>query len=258
MNERIGLLPAAGRGSRLGPIPCSKEIMPLGFQSPTSKEADWIPVTTIERHLQAFSLAQVQQVGIIVGNTKWDIVSYLGNGKRLNLSLAYFFQESLNGMPFALDLTYSWIKEATILFSMPDTLITPIDAMTKLVEHHETTKADVTLGLFETDTPKKFGMVELNDKREIIGFVDKPEKTDLSLMWGCAAWSPVFTRFMHQYLKDINLPGKEIVLSDLFLAALDKGLTFEPLLVEGQYHDIGTPDSFQAAVYDLARQQIAN
>lgn len=31
--EVIGLIPAAGLGSRLAPLPCSKEIYPIGYKS---------------------------------------------------------------------------------------------------------------------------------------------------------------------------------------------------------------------------------
>ncbi|MAT97140.1 MAG: hypothetical protein CL608_08360 [Anaerolineaceae bacterium] len=260
MSKLVGLFPAAGRGSRLGIIPCSKEIMPLGFQSSVKSTREiWSPVTTIETHLNAFHLAGVEQIGIVIGQDKWDIVRYLGNGERFGLPIAYFYQEQLLGMPFALDLAYAWVKDATILFSMPDTLITPLNSIAGLAKHHETNEADVTLGLFQTSTPQKFGMVELDASGAIVGFVDKPAKTDLKLMWGCAAWSPKFTQFMHDYLEESSIPDREVVLSDLFLAALKAGHHFEPYqLTNGHYHDIGTPESFQSAVYDLARQQVSD
>lgn len=264
MSKLIGLFPAAGRGSRLGMIPCSKEIMPIGFQSSNTQVEEkagemWHPVTAIENHLNAFQLAGVEQIGIVVGQAKWDIVRYLGNGERFGLPIAYFFQEHLYGMPFALDLAFPWIEEATILFSMPDTLITPINTMAKLVEHHQTHSADITLGLFPTDMPNKFGMVELNNADQIVDFVDKPNQTNLKLMWGCAVWSAKFTHFMHHYLVGLSSPSKEVVLSDLFLAALRAGYHFESFQIQGShYHDIGTPESFQTAVYDLALQQISD
>ena len=265
MNELVGLFPAAGRGSRLGTIPCSKEIMRLGFRSnheasdETAVQNTWNPVTAIETHLAAFRLAGVQRVGIVIGQAKWDIVRYLGDGLRYGLPIAYFFQEHLYGMPFALDLAFPWLANATVLFSMPDTLITPKETLAKLVAHHQQQNADITLGLFPTDTPYKFGMVELDENGRIIQFVDKPSQTNLKLMWGCAVWSPKFTRFMHHYLINLQTPNKEIVLSDLFAAALEAGHHFSSFQMKnGHYHDIGTPESFQAAVYDLARQQVAN
>ena len=64
---------------------------------------------------------------------------------------------------------------------------------------------------------------------------------------------------MHDSLTEIAKPSREIVLSDLFSAALTAGLSFEPMiLANGHYHDIGTPESFQTAVYDLARQQASD
>lgn len=264
MNELIGLFPAAGRGSRLGNIPSSKEIMPLGFRASNKKPDEsgqevWNPVTAIETHLAAFQLAGVHRVGIVIGQAKWDIVRYLGDGQRFDMPIAYFYQEFLHGMPFALDLAYPWLKEATVLFSMPDTLITPSYTLAKMVEHHRSQNPDITLGLFPTDTPEKFGMVELNEQGNISRFIDKPSQTKLRLMWGCAVWSPRFTQFMHQYLADLATPESEVVLSDVFSAALRAGYQFGAFQIEnGHYHDIGTPESFQTAVYDLARQQIGN
>lgn len=263
MSRLVGLLPAAGRGSRLGTTPCSKEIMPLGFSSyfphgediKDGKQA-WRPVTTIEVHLQAFRMAGVKRTAIIIGNSKFDIMRYLGDGHRYNVPITYFYQEKLQGMPFALDIPHPWIQNDTILFSMPDTLITPVNTMTLLIENHYQNQADVTLGLFPTKTPEKFGMVDLQDK-QIVGFVDKPRQTNLRYMWGIAAWSPTFTDFMHSYLSGIVTSEKECVLSDIFEAALREGLTIQPMFYEdGRYHDIGTPSSFQAAVYELALQQI--
>jgi len=257
MNKLVGILPAAGRGSRLGAIPCSKEIMPLGFrsQSPTDSQ-EWYSVTTIEMHLKAFKEAGVDQAAIIIGGSKFDIVSYLGNGYRYNLPLAYFYQEQLRGMPFALDLSRPWMGNSTVLFSMPDTLITPVNIMAELVQYHYAQQADVTLGLFHTDSPQKFGMVEMDEDDRIIDFVDKPLETQLRYMWGYAAWSPKFTDFMHDYLIQLPQEDAECVLSDIFLAALHEGLNIKPYIsVDSHYHDIGTPESFQAAVLEMALQQ---
>jgi glucose-1-phosphate thymidylyltransferase len=200
----------------------------------------------------------VEQAAIIIGGSKFDIVRYLGNGHRHNLPIAYFYQEQLRGMPFALDLPRTWIENKTVLFSMPDTLITPSNVMKKLVDHHYAQQADVTLGLFPTDTPHKFGMVEVDDNGRITHFIDKPTQTHLKYMWGYAAWSPQFTNFMHDHLIQMPADGPECVLSDIFSAALHSQLKIESYIAPGsRYHDIGTPESFQAAVLEMALQQAA-
>jgi glucose-1-phosphate thymidylyltransferase len=260
MSKLASLIPAAGRGSRLGSIPCSKEIMPLGFryQSGAEEGQEWQPVTAIETHLQGHRAAGAERCCVIIGRSKHDVVYYLGSGGRHGLSIAYLFQDELRGMPFALDLARPWVGQATVLFSMPDTLITPGRVFTDLAEYHRQRSADVTLGLFYTDRPEKFGMVRLGPDGRPIDFVDKPQETDLRLMWGMAAWSPRFAEFMHRYLAQLPMQAPECVLSDVFLAAMREGqLSLDALVFpKGHYHDIGTPASFQAAVYELALGQV--
>ncbi|MFK7963250.1 MAG: NDP-sugar synthase [Burkholderiaceae bacterium] len=256
--DLIGVLPAAGRGSRLGPIPSSKEVMPLGFvrdQVTDAAQAGWKPFTTIEAHLQAFREAGVSRVVVILGHNKYDIMEYLGGGARYGLSISYLFQDELRGMPFALDLAQPWSNGATTLFTMPDTLIEPADSTARLLHSHEQASADLSLGLFETDNPAKFGMVQLDKENRIVKFVDKPRTTDLRLMWGLAVWSPKFAEFMHERLAKTPLSDKETVLSDIFDEALQAGMHVQGVELKGcTYNDIGTPEEFQRVVGNLARR----
>ncbi|MCX7791481.1 MAG: sugar phosphate nucleotidyltransferase [Chloroflexaceae bacterium] len=254
MGELVGLLPAAGRGSRLGPVPCSKEIMPLGFHPvPEGGSALWRPVTAIEGHLRALRAAGATRAVIVIGETKADLVRYIGDGEAYGLAVAYVYQRHLRGMPFALDLARPWVRDATVLFAMPDTIIAPQETLALLAQGHRQTPADVTLGLFRTDAPHKFGMVALNGAGKVIGFVDKPARSALEFMWGAAVWSPRFTAFLHDYLATLPATGPECVLSDVFAAALEAGLRIEAVPLHGAaYHDIGTPEDFQAVVLSLA------
>ncbi|MBX0327759.1 NTP transferase domain-containing protein [Oscillochloris sp. ZM17-4] len=254
MSDLIGLLPAAGRGSRLGPIPCSKEIMPLGFRpTPAAPQPIWRPVTALELHLHALRRAGAGRAVIVIGETKADIVRYVGDGAAYDLPVAYVYQRTLAGMPYALDLATPWVGAATTLFSMPDTLIYPEDTMSRLAAHHRGSGADVTLGVFRTSSPQKFGMVEIGPQDEVRSFVDKPARTTLEWMWGMAAWSPRFTGFMRAHLASRAAGGPECVLSDVFAAALDAGLVIQALpLTEASYHDIGTPEDFQSVVLSMA------
>ncbi len=256
MSELIGILPAAGRGSRLGPIPSSKEVMPLGFDPdhPVAEgQGGWRPFTTIESHLDGFKRAGIQKVVIILGSNKQDIMEYLGGGARYGLSISYLFQEELRGMPFALNLAHPWASNATTVFTMPDTLIEPNDATARLLHSHQGAGADLSLGLFETNNPAKFGMVELDADNRIIRFDDKPKQTSLHLMWGLAVWSPVFAEFMNERLAKIARGGNETVLSDIFAGALEAGLHVQGVELRGAtYNDIGTPEEFQLVVRKLA------
>ena len=86
-------------------------------------------------------------------------------------------------------------------------------------------------------------------------FVDKPAQTNLTLMWGLAVWSPRFTRFLAASVAQAIPATSEMVLSDLFLGALNQQMHIQAVVFEAaRYHDIGTPEDFQAAVLRLAGQ----
>ena len=156
-------------------------------------------------------------------------------------------------MPFALDLAHVWSADATTVFTMPDTLVEPLNSTARLLQSHLHAGADLTLGLFETDNPSKFGMVETDADGRVLSFVDKPRTTDLRLMWGLAVWSPVFANFMHDRLGAIPENAKETVLSDIFEMALHAGMHVQGVELNGAvYNDIGTPEEFQRVVHKLA------
>ncbi len=96
-------------------------------------------------------------------------------------------------------------------------------------------------------------MVEIDEHGRVRDIVDKPAHTQLTLMWGMAAWSPRFNRFLHGYLSQLPPEGPECVLSDVFLASLASQLDVQALVMhEGRYTDIGTPEDVRLFV---SRQQ---
>lgn len=251
MDEQlIAIIPAAGKGSRLAPLPTPKELFPIGYQ-------DYRVNGTLEKRPKVISqylvenirLAGAQRILIVLGEDKYDIMRYYGDGHRFGVDIAYLFQEELRGMPLAINLARQWIAGATVLFGMPDTIIEPKDAFTRLVAFGRRESADLALGLFLTDCPSKFGMVEVDSHGDVACIVDKPSETSLRYMWGCASWSPAFTDLLDEYIRAYPLSGRELVLGDVFQHAVDlkmrvKGLRFD----EGQYIDIGTTNELDTAL----------
>lgn len=251
MTSRItAIVPAAGRGSRLLPFPCPKELFPVGYQ-------DYLVGGRIERRPKVVSqylidnliAAGAENVFVILGADKWDIMRYYGDGTRFGARFAYLYQEQLTGMPGAIDLARPWVGDDTVLFGMPDTIIEPKNCFTKLLAHHRTNESDLTLALFPTDNPTKFGMVDVADDGKVRLTIDKPVNTNLRLMWGAACWSPGFTALLGRFLGEKPYEGKEIVLGDAFNQAIKSGLlvcsyTFET----GQYIDIGTANELDLAL----------
>jgi glucose-1-phosphate thymidylyltransferase len=250
----IGLIPAAGKGTRLAPFPCPKELFPVGYQEyemPSGVEQR--PKVISQYLLENILLAGAKQIFIILGDGKQDVAKYYGDGSRFGCDIAYLYQERLIGMPGALDLAWPWIggdPDVDILFGMPDTILEPRTAFQTLLAEHLKHEADLTIGMFKTDNPSKFGMVEFTPDGKVISTIDKPKHSLLTHMWGFACWSAPFTRLLHEYIRENQSSPREIVLGDVFNRALELKMNVRavPFDEDGLYMDIGTARELDAAL----------
>ncbi len=250
MNNIVGLIPAAGKGTRLAPFPCPKELFPVGYQDYEVKgKIERRPKVVSQYLFEEMVAAGAQRIFIVIGEDKHDILRYYGDGHRFGAQVCYLYQEELHGMPFALDLAYPWLRGETVIFGMPDTIVEPKDAFVQMLDHHRATGADLTLGLFPTEAPWKLCPVETDERGRVTYLVDKPPQTHLRNTWGICCWGSRFTELMHQYLLDTPYTGKEIVLADVFNEALRRGWNVQGLhFAGGHYLDIGTAEELDTAL----------
>ena len=242
VRQVTAIVPAAGKGTRLAPFPCPKELYPIGFQKFTVGESVQQRPKVISQYIVEHLVgAGATELFIILGDGKQDIMSYYGDGHRFGVRIGYLFQEQLNGMPFAIDLAYPWAKGSDVVFGMPDTIVQPDNAFEIALKRHRQTSSDLTLGLFPTATPQKFGMVEFDENDRVLSTIDKPKSSDLTHMWGFACWSDRFTELLHEFTTKNTGATKELVLGDVFNLALDRGMRVSSVRFDaGKYIDIGT------------------
>ena len=241
-NEVIGLIPAGGQAARIGTLPCSKEIYPIGFD----QNRQGHPKVACHYLLEKMKFAEIKKTYIILREGKWDIPAYLRDGKMLGMSLAYLIMDTPFGVPFTLDQAFSFVHESVIAFGFPDIFFESVDVFVKLLNRLWRQDCDVVLGLFPSDRPDKADMVDIDSKGKIKKIMIKPQQTELSLTWGVAVWTPTFTKFMHRYVEEARLfakEHKELFIGEVIQAAMDDGLRVEAIRVsDSPYIDIGTPD----------------
>jgi glucose-1-phosphate thymidylyltransferase len=258
--EIVGILPAGGRGTRVAPLPLSKEVYPVGFRA-VAKGTSHRPKVVCHYLLEKMRLAGARQAYVVLREGKWDIPAYLGDGSLVDMNLAYLMMNLPYGPPYTVDQAYFFVREATILFGFPDVLFQPDDAFIQLLATQQKTGADVVLGLFPTDRPQKVDMVDLSSDGRVRQIVIKPARTDLRYAWMIAAWSPKFTRFMHEHLLDIQAGDPEQARRELHVghvvqAAIDRGMPVESVIFAGgSCLDIGTPEDLMRAVQQLGRPE---
>ena len=257
-NEVVGLVPAGGRATRIAPLPCSKELYPIGFRA-ANEEGRGLPKVVCHYLLEKMRVAGVTKAYIILREGKWDIPAYLGDGALLDMHLAYLMLGIPCGVPYTLDQAYPFVQDKLIALGFPDVLFNRMDAFAQLLARQAASNADVVLGLFPADRPQKVDMVDLEEDGRIRGIVIKPRETHLIYSWTIAVWTPVFTRFMHEYLtatKESAREHPELFVGDVVQAAIHDGLKVEGVHVSDEpYLDIGTADDLLRAVNTLAAQE---
>lgn len=234
--ELVGLIPAAGRGLRLG-LPYPKELYPI------IRDDRYKPVA--QHVLENLVAAGVRHVVFVVNETKHQLMGYFGSGARFGCDLSYVVQEEgrgderpSGGLAQALDAGWHLTRGRTVLFGMADTIMEPVDLMRRLVAPG-LEGADLALAAFPTDQPHKFGMIEHDPDGRVRAIVDKPRETALTHMWGCLAWRPAFGEHLHASLE--REPGLDF--ASVMNAALRAGLRARAVPVEGgRYVDVGTYD----------------
>ena len=258
--DLVGVVPAAGTARRLGLLPCSKELLPVGFHKDRNGK-QLQPKAVGYYLLERMQMADVSKVYIILRKGKWDIPNYFGDGKILGMSIAYLLMDLSFGVPFTIDQAYPFIKDATVIFGFPDILFEPEDAFVQLLSRQSATRADVVLGIFPAIHPRKMDMVDWDKEGRVRGIQIKPSQTDLRYAWIIAVWTPVFTKFMHECVvnelaldlrtkSEGNFGNKqEMFVGDVIQRALDYKLGVECVCFStGTYLDIGTPGDFMRAM----------
>jgi glucose-1-phosphate thymidylyltransferase len=247
--ELIGLIPAAGQATRISPLPCSKEIFPMGFRTdPTSGTLR--PKVISHYLLEKMRQAGITRAYIILRNGKWDIPAYYGDGSMVDMHLAYLLMGRPYGPPYTLDQARPFLQNALVALGFPDMLFTPEDAFIALIARQKATQADLVLGLWPVHNPAKMDMIDLDESGRVRDMVLKPQQTNLRQGWVIALWSPVFTDFMHRHLAAIDnattrLGSKpaEISVGHVIQAAVREGLHVQSVpFPSGTYLDIGTPE----------------
>jgi glucose-1-phosphate thymidylyltransferase len=249
--EVIGLIPAGGQAMRIASLPCSKELYPVGFSFLTS-EQEMRPKVVGHYLIEKMRLAGIKKMFIVLREGKWDIPAYFRDGAAFDVHLAYLIMNLPFGTPYTLDQAYPFVQDALISLGFPDILFSPEDAFIQLLARQSSSKADVVLGLFPADQPRKVDLVDSSADGKVNQIVIKPRQTQLSHTWGIAVWTPVFTHFMHEYLATARkfAPHKpELFVGDIVQAAIRDGLRVEAVYVSDEpFLDIGTPDDLIRAV----------
>lgn len=148
-----GIVPAAGRGSRIQPLAFSKELLPVGSRRDDGTDR---PCAVSEYLLERLILGGVDKICFVISPGKSDILEYFGDHYG-SAQLAYVVQPDASGLCDAVFRASTVVgTQENVMVGLPDTVWFPKAALQSLSD------ADLSFLLFPVEHPEFFDAVVLD------------------------------------------------------------------------------------------------
>src|SRR5579883_2501254 len=180
------LILAGGAGTRLRPIThtSAKQLVPVANK----------PI--LFYGLESMADAGIKQVGIIVGDTREEIIAAVGDGSRWGLEVTYLPQEAPLGLAHCVLIAREFLGDDDFVMYLGDNLLR--QSVRQFVDHFEDERRRATQPTLEgggeppaaqilltpVPDPRQFGVAELDASGRVVRLVEKPADppSDLALV----------------------------------------------------------------------------
>jgi glucose-1-phosphate thymidylyltransferase len=175
MSLRWGIVPAAGRGTRIQPLAFSKELLPVGTRQDGMTER---PRAVTEYLLDRMLAARVDRVCFVISPEKTDIIRYFG-ARIGDAPTCYVVQQNPSGLCDALFSALPFIAaDDEVCVGLPDTVWFPIEAFRFLPD------GQFAFLLFPVARPELFDSV-VTDHRGLVAEIQvKRQNAASEWIWG--------------------------------------------------------------------------
>src|SRR5690242_1605053 len=238
-----GIVPAAGRGSRIQPLAFSKELLPVGSRSDGRVER---PCAVSEYLLERLILGGADKICFIISPGKSDILEYFGD-RYDRAELAYVVQPQAAGLCDAVFRASTVIGDREdVLVGLPDTVWFPKAALASLPP------ADLSFLLFPVEHPELFDAVVLNGDR-VCEIQVKCADAQSEWIWGAFRMSAAGFHDLRRLwqLRDCA----DEYFGTLVNAYLEAGGIGIGVKTGESYVDVGTIHGYRTAITLLANAQ---
>jgi glucose-1-phosphate thymidylyltransferase len=236
-----GIVPAAGRGSRIQPLAFSKELLPVGSRRDGTTER---PCAVSEYLVERMMRGGADKICFVIAPGKSDILEYFGGGYR-STTATYVVQPSAVGLCDAVFRAAPLIRpEEPVVVGLPDTIWFPEDALASLPDDR------LAFLLFPVDRPEFFDAVVLDEDGRVRQIQVKSASAASRWVWGAFKMpGAVFHELRELWLAREQ---SDEYIGTLVNAYLEAGGEAMGVKAGRAYVDVGTLHGYRAAVQLLA------
>ncbi len=242
-----GIIPAAGRGSRIQPLAFSKELLPVGSRLEGGAER---PRAISEYLVERMIRAGARKLCFVISPGKSDILEYFGD--RVGpADICYVIQPRASGLCDAIFRARHLVSpEEPVVVGLPDTIWFPEDGLRRL----EAPPAGQMLSflLFPVEQPQLFDAVLTDGKGNVQEIRVKQPQPGSKWIWGAFRMPGTVFHALHE-LWSRPERGDEYI-GTLVNAWLAGGGRARAVRAGRSYVDVGTLHGYREAIRLLERQ----
>jgi len=243
MSLRWGIVPAAGRGTRIQPLAFSKELLPVGTRIDGNTER---PRAVTEYLLERMLAARVNRVCFVISAEKTDIIRYFG-ARIGDVPICYAVQQNPGGLCDALFSALPFVGyDDEIYIGLPDTVWFPVEGFQFLPDDK------FSFLLFPTARPELFDSVVTDRWGAVKEIQVKRQNAASSWVWG--AFKMTGRHFADLYQLWIERRRADEYMGTLVNAYLALGGTAIGVKRGDVYVDVGTLNGYREALRVLSNQ----
>lgn len=219
-----GLILSGGEGTRLRPITHTnaKQLVPIANK----------PI--LFYGIEAIRDAGIRDIGIVVGGTKDEIKTAVGDGSKWGVDITYIEQDAPRGLAHAVIISEDFIKDEPFVMYLGDNLI--MGGISGFVEEFGRNGANSQILLASVINPQQFGVAELSHGR-VVRLEEKPRepKSNLALVGVY-----LFDKNIFYAVKNIKPSRRnELEITDAIQYLIDHGYNVQSHIINGWWKDTG-------------------
>ncbi|MBZ9996852.1 sugar phosphate nucleotidyltransferase [Mesorhizobium sp. BH1-1-4] len=233
----LGIVPAAGRGSRIQPLGFSKELLPVGSRLDGQTER---PCAVSEYLVRRMVQAGVDKICFIIGSGKSDILEYYAAGYG-DAAALFVVQPQPVGLCDAIFRAAPLVApDEVVLVGLPDTIWFPEDGFCQLPDDQ------LSFLLFPVDSPEFFDAVVTDDDERVIEIQVKRQDASTNWVWGAFKMPGHILHRLAALWRERD--GGDEYIGTLINAYLAAGGVAYGVKAGSAYVDVGTFNGYRTAL----------